>query len=423
MKFMFFKAEAIQGKILTIYEMLESQQPDILIITDTQYSQNQDIQFFGYQFFKTMSSKMSGVIILVKYQLKAHLVEMYNDSQLTVEISIDNQKLFVLAANMFIEAEWKSFKNLVKNLKDIYLNPKVVICGNFNKFYYQLQRIKQKYNFNWADQLTVNQEIIPQFRDEINALVTSEDIVEMKRQKYDGIASEVYQCLIALNTYKKQVFIGDREFYSKKRVSQFLRRMYNFSLTKDPSYIIKKSVYKTVASTHVFRPQQMFNMPYEKDWFQKRSQFKENIWSIKLQKIDKALRFKNIDINKFYNKIQKAIKHGNFCENAHGTLDGRGVEVYAKHYGQIYSDPSLEISKIMDSKNLPDQILKEFLERGIQNLKIGQGLSRDLIPDDCFSKQLLIDKVFYERDSIFNSAERLSVAEKAKALIISKNNK
>ncbi len=34
---------------------------------------------------------------------------------------------------------------------------------------------------------------------------------------------------------------------------------------------------------------------------------------MKLKKIDNALKYKNLDLNKFYNKITKAIKHGNFC--------------------------------------------------------------------------------------------------------------
>ena len=35
--------------------------------------------------------------------------------------------------------------------------------------------------------------------------------------------------------------------------------------------------------------------------------------------------------------------------------------------------------------------MADYLKKGIQMLKIGQGMSRDLIPDDCFSKEQLFE--------------------------------
>eukprot|EP00347_Sterkiella_histriomuscorum_P014424 403360915 len=431
LKVLLFKADGISGKIVAIYDLLEKQQPDVLVITETQFSQNSDIQFIGYSTYRTMSSKMSGVMILVKYGLKSHVVEMYKDSSLTIEIDIENNnqglkespyKLYILGVNLNIDEEWKSVKSLVKNLLDIYQNPGLIACGNFNKYYFQMNRLKEKYNLEVADTLT-EEECEFKIKDEYNAVFTKENVKELKKTNIPIIYKDLYKIEIQIDLSKRQKYLGSREFFSKKRVSQFIQRIPGFSITRDASQMIQRNVYKTTAFTQIFRPQNMFNMPYSREWFQKRTQFKENIWNLKLQKIDKVLKFKNIDENKFYNKIQKAIKHGAFCENALATLEGKGLEAFAVYYGEYFKDININIPKIQDSRCLPDQILLDFIQRGLQNFKTGQGLSRDFVPDDCFSKQQLQEKIYYERDIIFNSSERPQIGDRAKALIISKNNK
>ena len=123
-----------------------------MVITDLQSMTKPN--FLGYQQFSTLPSDRSGVMILVKANIQAQAVECYGHSQLTIEITrnqfqlpipygsplvqggeveSEQEKVILMGVNIVSHTEWKSFKTFLKKIEEYYLNPRLIVCGNWHK--------------------------------------------------------------------------------------------------------------------------------------------------------------------------------------------------------------------------------------------------------------------------------------------------
>ena len=252
-------------------------------------------------------------------------------------------------------------------------------------------------------------------------VLTSENVLQMKKEVLEMTKAEYVKLVVGINQrlFKLQnvlPYLSQGRYRSKKEITTFIRTMMlkNFSLLKDPSYIISDRVREKSKLSPIERHPSEFGQPYDVECVD--VEFIEKFWVKKTQKMNKI--FQEDNYLKMYKNMSKHISKGRYYFNVIENENGNAAEEFSKYYGEFaFNDENLKIDLLKNSY-IPEAILRDNLSKGIQALKTGQVLSRDLLPDDCFSKKELFEVAVKDMKGIFFGFNE--VAYKVKALILSK---
>jgi hypothetical protein len=82
--------------------------------------------------------------------MTARLQNIYNNSHISIQIHNRHQRIFVIGAYIHTnnETEWSSIKEEVKHLTNVYLNPMIVVAGDFNNHYKKMEKLARKIKLN-----------------------------------------------------------------------------------------------------------------------------------------------------------------------------------------------------------------------------------------------------------------------------------
>ena len=221
-----------------------------------------------------------------------------NTSNQTGEVEQENERVFLIGVNILSHTEWKSFRTLVKKVRENYLNPRLIACGNWNKFSEDLAKdakrlniqnlhafknstVKSKNNFNFPGyplhhwQNTFLNEHTPTFGGfpayenlkkslalsacPPNQVWVHESSFIRSPRNIEKIELPISKvefalCRLTFDRTRPTKPIGQSEYYIKQEVAQFIRStIKNFSLSKDPSYLVQLNVEPKYHTVQMFR--------------------------------------------------------------------------------------------------------------------------------------------------------------------------
>jgi exonuclease III len=75
---------SLQNKFLAVASLLQNADPDIMVLTETKLKTETQVNFPGYNAFRTLPDTKGGVVILIRQNINSRLHNIYGSSQLSV---------------------------------------------------------------------------------------------------------------------------------------------------------------------------------------------------------------------------------------------------------------------------------------------------------------------------------------------------
>lgn len=327
--------------------------------------------------------------IYARATLNPRLLNEYIDSSVTLQLSQQQWRLHLIGAYLHQadSASHRSVTEEIEKLQNVYLNPSILLCGDFNDFHPKLS--KRFLKMGWSTTtFEVTREAMAAGvlqQSVLDGLFSTESITDQHSEKLAISDHFFLKAAVKLGTKVQKYFASER-VPNRGALKEHLARHPLTSLCEDASARLRHAVPDKLISEPIARPSELWHIPYDSNWHERSKAYFQQAAKKKIESLNAALASK--DLKLIFKLLRDHTGNSKYSHKARQNPDGTARHDYQAYYRELFHSDQA-VPQPPQYTDIDDDRLQAAIKESIKQLRQGKAISTDRIPDDLYSKDRL----------------------------------